>query len=148
MPNVFISIFKLALSLSLVTSNASAEAIKSESELPQISELFMNKLFAGDTKAAYDELSKYVSGAPEEFTGASMKAIGMMTEAKSRLGEPLKYDLVRSEKIGDYFRRHNYLLLFPTTALVWEITYYRAGKDWNVVGVNYGARLDYLFEPM
>lgn len=137
-------LFFIAL-LAAVWSFNSLATPKGADQLDSVGEKFMASIMSAKTKQAYTDLSPIVGVNLEQFNQAGEQAAGYMEKVRERIGEPLSFDLISTQKIKQHFIKQTYLLKFKTAALVWELTYYRPEAEWKLVGINYSTDIDALF---
>ncbi|MDX5298581.1 MAG: hypothetical protein LPK85_06485 [Gammaproteobacteria bacterium] len=111
-------------------------------------ERFVEAMNRGEVAPAHRELRAHLGVSLEAFDAAVRDTVADMANLREQLGKPIGMVLVDKQAIGEDFYRLIYLQKYSSAAIVWELTFYRPLSTWLVVGVNYSADIDKLFQSV
>lgn len=108
-----------------------------------VAELFYNNQIA----KALDLLSPHWAIPQAEKTNFEEKTIHYLDMISQRFGNPLGFQKIKEEQIGDFALRETYLVLYEYSAIRLIFTFYKNQKGWFVNTFAWDDSFDKEFMP-
>jgi hypothetical protein len=91
------------------------------------------KIAAEDIDSVVDIFRPYSCTGIGEFNAMSKRANDLYKARPASLGEPLSYQFVKKEVIGDTILRVTYFQRFKHAPLQWDFFFYKADNEWQIM---------------
>jgi hypothetical protein len=135
----------LAISLTLV-GNAIAENLKTIDELKGFTQSFIEKIAAGDSKAAVDYLGPYSVIRGSDLNVLTPQIQTQMLKIEASYGICVGTEFISIEQLGNSLIKIIQLQKFNVYAVRWMLIFYNNGSGWKVVNVSFDDKIPDLFK--
>lgn len=135
----------LVLALLATSAPILAADLRSEADTLSVANRLMDIAMKQSPDAAFATLKPYWPLDPAEIDGLASGAKLQWQMIESRFGNPVGYELIRTEHIGKSFVRYVYLQKFEKHALRWRISFYRSRDAWMTNNFSFDDQVESLY---
>jgi hypothetical protein len=126
--------------------HAVPSSLRSEEDVVDLAEAFLESMVASDVKGAYRLAALYWPLPASELATRIEEAEERRRELRKTLGLSLGHELRARESAGERVVRVTHLERFDKGAVVWRFVFYRADRAWSLVDVTDTSDLSVLFD--
>lgn len=123
--------------LMLASGGVSAAELKDADSAVRLSDQFMQKIVAGQTREGYALLQPYVAFSQSELATLIDQTELQAPMLTSRFGKVTGYELLRNDTVGESLVQAVYLQRFEKHALVWRFVFYHGAQGWTINSFKY-----------
>jgi hypothetical protein len=120
-------------------------SLRSEDDVADLAETFMQSVVSNDVRGAYRLVSRYWPIGAAKLAERIEEGVARRATLRSQLGLSLGHELLGSEAAGERVLRIRHLERFDKGALVWRFVFYRAEASWQLVELSETDDLNALF---
>jgi len=126
-------------------SSADTKPLPDTQAARELSENAMKRVADGDVAGAFDVLKPYWSLPEHEVSQLVVQSIQQRSALQSRYGEPVGYEYIAWDAVGDSLVRFTYIEKFSNHPLVWQFYFYKPRDAWQVNSVSWSDQIKLLF---
>ena len=135
----------LAAAAFLVTTFAVAQPVANPADLRKVADQIMEQVGKGKVEAGLKLLKPRTIIPEAEFDAMVGQAKLQLPAMSQRFGEPLGYEFLREDRVGENLIRYSYIQRFDKHAMRWIFYTYRGKGGWVVNSFQFDDKLPAVF---
>ncbi len=119
--------------------------VETADEVEELCARFMDAIYLGDVKEAFDILEPFFPYSKENFADLKEKTWQKIRFIDLKIGRMLGYNLVRKEIYGDRVARFVYVARYKDYMFQWTFLMMKPDKTWKVKSLYWDEELQEIF---
>jgi kynurenine formamidase len=134
------------LLLVVASSSSTASELTEPQETLVLCENSVSLLSHGQVSETFDLLKPYWPLPEAEMDNLSYQTKSQLDMVSKRFGKAIGTDFIRTQKAGNSFLKHTYILKYEKTAIRYICIFYKPKKTWLVNSITWDDKTVLLFE--
>ncbi len=132
--------------LTIISFNALASGLVTSSETKNLCENAASLLSKGKISESFNSLKPYWPIPAAEIDNLSYQTETQLKMVSKRFGKPIGTDFIKTQKAGDSFIKHTFILKHEKTSIRYICVFYKPKTKWLVNSVSWDDKTALLFE--